>query len=141
MRTILHSVDVNASPDRVYGALATEDGLGGWWTTDVSADVREGGKIEFRFADQFAADMEVRSLEANRKVEWKCTGRAPLWQDNTFRFELQPRDEGTLLMFTQEYANEIPDEEYGRYNFNWGYYLLSLKRLCETGAGHPFNAR
>ncbi len=106
----------------------------------MKADIREGGTIEFRFADQFAADMEVSRLEANRQVEWRCVGGAPLWQDNTFRFELQPRGEGTLLMFTQEYASEIPTEEYGRYNFNWGYYLLSLKRLCETGAGHPFEA-
>lgn len=140
MRTILHTVDLQVPPDRVYDALATETGLAGWWTTDVKADVRQGGQIEFRFADQFAADMEVRELETNRRVVWRCVGGAPLWQDNTFRFELERRDGGTLLMFTQEYANEIPDEEYGRYNFNWGYYLLSLKRLCETGSGHPFEA-
>lgn len=140
MRKILHAVDIQASPDRVYGALTTQEGLGGWWTTDVNADVREGGRIEFRFADQFAADMEVRRLEENRLVEWSCVEHAPLWQDNTFRFELEPREAGSLLMFTQEYAAEIPAEEYGRYNFNWGYYLLSLKRLCETGEGHPFRA-
>jgi hypothetical protein len=28
---------------------------------------------------------------------------------------------------------------YGTYNFNWGYYLNSLKRLCEEGVGTPFD--
>ena len=26
----------------------------------------------------------------------------------------------------------------GTYNFNWGYYLQSLKLYCETGMGTPF---
>ena len=45
---------------------------------------------------------------------------------------------GTLLQFVQEYAQELSDETYGTYNFNWGYYLNSLKLLCETGEGTPF---
>ena len=40
--------------------------------------------------------------------------------------------------FRQEYAQELSDETYGTYNFNWGYYLNSLKLLCETGTGTPF---
>ena len=44
----------------------------------------------------------------------------------------------TLLQFVQEYAQELSDETYGTYNFNWGYYLNSLKLLCETGEGTPF---
>ena len=42
------------------------------------------------------------------------------------------------MQFTQEYAQELSDEVYGVYNFNWGYYLNSLKQLCEKGAGVPF---
>jgi hypothetical protein len=29
-------------------------------------------------------------------------------------------------------------EVYGTYNFNWGYYLNSLKQLCGKGDGTPF---
>jgi len=43
-------------------------------------------------------------------------------------------------MFEQVSAQELSDQVYGTYNFNWGYYLGSLKRLCETGTGTPFNA-
>jgi hypothetical protein len=42
------------------------------------------------------------------------------------------------LTFAQDYAIAIGDEKYGKYNFNWGYYLYSLKKYCETGIGLPF---
>ncbi len=55
-------------------------------------------------------------------------------------FELKQVEGETGLMFVQEYAQELSDEVYGTYNFNWGYYLGSLKRLCEEGIGTPFAA-
>jgi hypothetical protein len=44
----------------------------------------------------------------------------------------------TRLRFWQEYAVELADDYYGVYNFNWGYYLESLRLLCVTGTGKPF---
>jgi len=47
---------------------------------------------------------------------------------------------GTRVRFWQHYATELDDDSYGIYNFNWGYYLESLRLFCETGTGKPFNA-
>ena len=33
---------------------------------------------------------------------------------------------------------ELTHKFCGGANFNWGYYLNSLKLLCETGTGTPF---
>ncbi len=49
-------------------------------------------------------------------------------------------DGRTKLRFWQEYAVELADDYYGVYNFNWGYYLESLRLLCATGTGKPFQA-
>jgi hypothetical protein len=62
------------------------------------------------------------------------------WRDNTFTFALHERNGETLLMFSQDYARELSDETCGICNFNWGYYLNSLKQLCEKGVGLPFAA-
>jgi len=43
-----------------------------------------------------------------------------------------------LLKFTQIYANELDDVSYGIYNYNWGYYLDSLREYLEDGKGKPF---
>ncbi len=73
-------------------------------------------------------------------MEWKCVGGHANWKDNTFSFALDERKGETGLTFEQIYAQELSDEVYGTYNFNWGYYLGSLKSLCETGSGTPFQA-
>jgi len=137
---IIHAVDIKAPKDRVYDALTTPQGLSGWWTTDVTADVRIGGRIDFRFATFFHPVMEVVKLDPGRTVEWKCVAGEKDWENGRFAFNLEDRGELTLLMFTQDYSRELSDEVYGRFNFNWGYYLTSLKKLCETGKGTPFGS-
>jgi hypothetical protein len=81
--------------------------------------------------------MKQTRLERNRRIEWRCVAGHANWMDSTFGFSLEARDDETLLMFRQDYARELSDEVYGSYNFNWGYYLNSLKALCEKGAGTP----
>ena len=141
MKTILHTVDIKVEPSKVYEALTTERGLAGWWSREVSADVRVGGVIRFTFMPVFNPEMEITALDEPRRVEWTCIGGHGPWADNTFRFTIEERDSGCALFFRQEYAQELSDEEYGRYNFNWGYYLNSLKRFCETGEGTPANPK
>ena len=54
MKTIHHVVDVPARASAVWEALTTEQGLSGWWSTQVDtsgADV--GAVIRFRFLTQF----------------------------------------------------------------------------------------
>ena len=50
MVDILHRVGVKgSSPDDVYAALATRDGLAGWWTVTTQGDSAVGELIQFRF--------------------------------------------------------------------------------------------
>ena len=140
MKQIIHVFDVKAPRERVYEALTTAEGLRGWWTRDLDADIRVGGRINFRFANVFHPVMEVVNLDPGRRVEWKCVAGEKDWQDNRFVFAMEDRGGMTLVSFLQDYALELSDEVYGRFNFNWGYYLGSLKKLCETGQGFPFSA-
>ena len=138
MKQILHAVHIHAAPTRVYRALTTQADLAGWWTPQVAIEPRVNGVVRFTFTGDFHPEMRQTILEPDRRVEWRCVGGHPNWLDNTFTFGLDDRKGETLLMFAQHYARELSDEVYGIYNFNWGYYLNSLKRLCETGAGTPF---
>ena len=138
MKKIIHFVRIHESPEKVFAAI-TGDGLRSWWSTAVDIDVSES-VIHFHFAGDFNPHMKVSKLDANRLVEWRCVAGHKNWQDNVFSFELRDVSSETGLMFTQIYAQELSDEVYGTYNFNWGYYLQSLKLLCETGTGTPFKA-
>lgn len=140
MKKIIHFLHVTAAPRVVYDALTTQGGLSSWWSTDVKAESDIGGLIDFYFSAEFHPDMEITNLEKDHLVEWKCVGGHDNWQNNTFSFELRGEEGATKLMFNQNYAQELSDEIYGTYNFNWGYYLNSLKKYCETGAGTPFSS-
>ncbi|MCQ3973757.1 MAG: SRPBCC domain-containing protein [Anaerolineae bacterium] len=140
MKKILHAVEIRVPRNKVFKAFTTQTGLAGWWTTRVRVEEGAGGVIDFQFLEGFNPDMKVIQLDPDRTVHWQCVGGHDNWLDNTFSFELSDKGENTLLLFTQLYARELSDEVYGTYNFNWGYYLDSLKAYCETGSGKPFKA-
>ena len=140
MNKIIHAVDVKSLKQKVYDALTTRQGLAGWWTPDVTAEIRVGGRIHFRFGTVFHPIMEIVKLTPGRLVQWRCVGGEKDWENGRFTFALEDRPPLTLLMFTQDYASELSDETYGRFNYNWAYYLGSLKKLCETGKGTPFGS-
>jgi uncharacterized protein YndB with AHSA1/START domain len=138
MKQIIHAVHIHAAPSSVYRALTTEAGLTHWWTKKVQVEERQGGIIRLTFAGDFHPQMKQTLLDSDRSVEWLCVAGHTNWLDNTFTFTLEERKGETLLMFSQDYARELSNEVYGTYNFNWGYYLNSLKLFCEKGVGTPF---
>jgi uncharacterized protein YndB with AHSA1/START domain len=142
MKAIHHVVDVDAPPERLWWALTDPDGLGSWWSTKVEIPKLEVGAVtHWTFAGDFNPDMELVGFEEGSEVTWRCTAGHPPWQDSTFRFTWSALETGrSRLRFWQEYAVELDDDAYGIYNFNWGYYLESLRLLCVEGSGSPFRA-
>jgi hypothetical protein len=127
---------ISRSSRRPSGVLTTVNGLTGWWTTKAEGDPTRGGVINFTFSDDFNPDMRVDVIESGL-VEWTCVGGHEPWAGNRFRFEFTGSSPVSFEM-RQEYARELDDRVYGFYNFNWGYYLDSLRLLVETGTGKPF---
>jgi uncharacterized protein YndB with AHSA1/START domain len=142
MRTIHHVLDIEAQAAAVWHALTDRDGLAGWWSTSVATgQPTVGSQVRFTFGGDFNPVMEITDLTEGQVLRWRCTDGHKNWQDNTFDFELVTPDDGrTRLRFTQNYATELSDDDYGIYNFNWGYYLESLRLLCATGTGKPYQA-
>ncbi len=138
MKTIIHVVDLTAPREQVYAALTTQKGLAGWWTTVAKAEERIGGVIEFTFNAKFGPRMKIVQLQPPSLVVWECVGGPEPWIGNTFHFEIAAQDQGSRLRFRQDYSPELSDDQYGIYNYNWGYYLESLRLYCETGAGKPY---
>ena len=125
----------------MFRALSTAAGLAGWWSTVVTASSEGvGGVVHFTFAGDFNPEMQITELDQSRSLGWRCIGGHGPWADNTFRFELVDHEAGTRLRFWQHYAVELEDDYYGVYNYNWGYYLESLRLYVSTGQGKPFDA-
>ena len=138
MPSIKHYLPIKAHPEEVYNAINQTKGLKGWWTAEAKADEKVGGTAEFIFGERYYNKMKITNLLNNKKVEWKCLEGDKEWIGTTFLFELEEKDEYTILRFSHNNWREETDF-FASCNYNWGYYLKSLKQYCETGEGTPFN--
>lgn len=136
MVDILHRVGVKtSSPEKVYDALTTVEGLAGWWTTDTSGSADVGGTLQFRFpAGGF--DMEVVDLAPAERVGWKVVDGPPEWVGTTIDWQLRQDDEHTIVLFGHRGWREAVEFMH-HCSTKWATFLMSLKALVETGQGAP----
>ncbi len=138
MPSIKHYLHIKAQPEKVYNAITKTGGLRGWWTAEAKADEIVGGTAEFIFGERYYNKMRITNLEPDKELEWKCLEGDKEWIGTTFLFDLEEKDGGTILRFSHNNWKEETDF-FASCNYNWGYYLNSLKKYCETGVGTPFN--
>jgi uncharacterized protein YndB with AHSA1/START domain len=138
MHSIRHRVGVNAPIDEVYAAVATREGLAGWWTEDTRGESRQGGQIAFHFGSEDArAVMQVTDLDSPKRVEWRCVDGPDEWMDNTITFDLQENGAETAVIFTHAGWRE-PVAFMHHCSTKWAYFLLGLKSGLEGGKATPF---
>jgi uncharacterized protein YndB with AHSA1/START domain len=137
MVDILHRVGFKPStPETVYGALTTVDGLAGWWTTDVKGNGDVGGVLQFRFPPVGGFDMEVLELKPSERVVWRVVDGPEEWIGTTIEWDLRQSGDYTIVLFKHQGWKE-PVEFMHHCSTKWGSYLMSLKSLVETGKGTP----
>ena len=138
MVDILHRIGVTSSPEDVYKALTTIDGLKGWWTETTTGAADPGGVIAFRFApvpDGF--DMKVMDAKSGELVLWEVVDGPEEWVGTEVRFEAQaggrlhdrPVQASTGWREAVEFMHHCSTK--------WATYLMSLKQYVETGTGEP----
>jgi uncharacterized protein YndB with AHSA1/START domain len=133
---ILHRIGIKESaPKQVYEAITTLDGLSAWWAHQTGGDPELGGVIAFRFtAGGF--DMKVTELDPDRLVRWEVVDGPPEWVGTTIRWDIEQRDDYTIVLFKHEGWREA-GEFMHHCSTKWAIFLMSLKQLLETGEGAP----
>lgn len=140
MADILHRVGIKSSPDEVYNALATRDGLAGWWTHNTQGESKVGGVLKFRFSgdghDIGGFEMKVLELDPAKRVQWQVVDGPAEWIDTKVSFELNQDDDYSIVLFKHQGWKE-PVEFMHHCSTKWAMFLMSLKSLVETGKGAP----
>ena len=136
MVDILHRVGMKgATPQDVYAALTTIEGLSQWWTVETTGQPDVGGVLEFRFP-QGGFDMVVLEQEPGRSVLWEVVDGPAEWIGTTVRWELRQEGDYAIVLFSHEGWKE-PVEFMYHCSTKWATFLVSLKQLVETGSGAP----
>lgn len=136
--TIKHSTFINASPQSVYDAVTTSDGLNAWFTTSSEVVASEGGMIIFRWKDY---GMDKVTIEDGGPVlaadpprrfvfQWHpISANKPTTVEMTFS-EFGP---GTRVDLVESGYGEAPDDLKACLNcaVGWGEALTLLKYYLE----------
>lgn len=141
MVSIIHRVGIKASLQKVYEALSTTEGIAGWWTTDTTGIAEVGKIIVVKFfslegKELGSMDMEVKLLDQEKKVQWKCTDGPAEWIGTDIVFELQQQEEYTIVIFSHKNWREEVEFK-AHCSMKWAIFMLSLKEFIETGKGKP----
>ena len=132
MSDILHRVGIAAAPGAVFRALATLEGIAGWWITSAEGQPGiVGAEWRFRFAT-----MRVLELQPGKLVRWRCVAGPEEWLGTEICFELRRARRQTWVMFSHR-GWQQPGEFMHHCSTKWAVFLLSLKEYVETGAGRP----
>jgi uncharacterized protein YndB with AHSA1/START domain len=139
MADILHKVGIKSSLGEVYKALATRDGVAGWWTNDTQGESKVGATLKFRFSDAAGveigrADVKVLELHPAELVRWEVVDGPAEWIGTTISFELKQDGEYTIVLFKHQGWKE-PVEFMHHCSTKWAIFMMSLKSLVETGKG------
>ena len=138
--TIHHLFEIAAPRETVFRSLTTAEGLSAWWTTVVKAEkATVGASIDVTFRGAFNPHMQIIEFDPPTHVGWKGIRGHAAWGETTIRFTLDTTSGGTLVHFWHQLGRERSEDAVASANFTWGYYLDSLRLLCETGSGKPFH--
>jgi uncharacterized protein YndB with AHSA1/START domain len=142
MMDIVHRIGVKAPADKVYAALATIDGLAGWWTQHTTGSSKAGGHVAFRFhtaaGDEIGGfGMDVLELAPDHKVHWQVKDGPAEWVGTDIEFALSQQEGYTIVMFGHRHWRDDGGEFMAHCSTKWATFLLSLRDLVETGQGQP----
>jgi uncharacterized protein YndB with AHSA1/START domain len=140
MIDIIHRIGIKAPVADVYEAIASVDGVAGWWTRETTGESGVGGTFTVCFHDHGVEkgrmDLEVLNLSPAHEVKWRVTAGPPEWIGTDVTFELSQEDEYTVLLFGHRNWREAV-EFTAHCSMKWATFLLSLRDLVENGEGRP----
>lgn len=138
MVDIRHRVGIEAPLSEVFGAIATREGLEGWWVPKVEGRTDSGGRLTFYNAGPSPmVVMEVVEVEPDERVVWRCLDGPDEWKETTVTFDLSISGDEAVVLFTHAGWRE-PVEFLHHCSTKWAYYLLGLKARLEGLTGSPW---
>jgi len=136
------TIAVMASPEAVFDAITTVDGLTAWWVPRVTGSGETDG--ELRFFMNAPEPLVIRVDEATRPatVRWTVTDCPFLtdWVGTRPTFTITPVEgDATGLRFVHHgLTSELECNEVC--TNSWNHFMRSLREYVETGRGMPMGS-
>jgi uncharacterized protein YndB with AHSA1/START domain len=139
MATILLRVPVDAEPKTTYEAVATPEGITGWWSNHIEGPAGVGSTLKVAFPDApMTFDFEVTEEVPGERVVWRCLAGPPEWIGTDICFEIQLDDAGSASVLLSHDGWATTEDSFPFIAYSWAQILPRLKDLAEKGKRNPF---
>jgi uncharacterized protein YndB with AHSA1/START domain len=132
------TIRVQASPDALYDAITTADGLSAWWTrAEGSGDA--GGELRFSMSAPRPLLVHVDVATRPTSLRWtvtECTFE-PDWVGTHPTFGITPVGDGACDLEFRHVGLTDDLECIDMCTRGWDHYIDSLRAYVETGRGNP----
>jgi uncharacterized protein YndB with AHSA1/START domain len=95
MANIVQQFTVKATPDRVFEAVGTPEGLARWWTKSSEGTPQEGAEYTLFFGPEYDWRARVTRYRPYSGFELEITKAHPDWVGTRVGCELEPEGKGT----------------------------------------------
>jgi uncharacterized protein YndB with AHSA1/START domain len=137
---ISKTVEIGVSPDVIYRAVSTAEGLRGWWAKSLKVEKGSEGVLELSFAGG-AHIWRIRFAKGMvpARAEWDVLEQRPLSEMNGTKlvFDIKKEGPGGSKLRFQHVGLDPRCDCYKDTNAAWDYLMGSLKDLLEKGKGGP----
>jgi uncharacterized protein YndB with AHSA1/START domain len=137
---IFHDFPIFVSPDRVFEAVSTPDGVDRWWTKSSSGQQSLGAEWELHFGPGYDWKATVTKCDPGHGFELELTEADPDWKGARIGFRLDPGENRTRVRF-HHLGWPQANEHYRISCYCWAMYLRILKRWLEHGETVPYDER
>ena len=141
---ITHDLTIKASAETIYNAVATQQGINGWWSkagtvgenvgdTSMMVFDKQGTKVEMGF--------RTETLIPNKEVVWECVENGnPAWLQTKIKTSSQEIEGACQVTFSHAGFDEkwAGQDAFEMTKGTWQHFVSSLVSYCEKGEGQPW---
>ena len=132
---IERDLELHHPPEKVWNALTTTEGLGGWFGSRAEIDdLRPGGTVRVWWDEDGPHTLRIQSVEPPRRFAftWAIEGLPAGDPRRTHvEFSLTPTPAGTRLRVVEIGFAQLPDHLGGAYRSNVDGWATELAELAE----------
>lgn len=137
---IFHNLLIKSSPEKIFDAVTKPEHLDNWWSLKSSGSPVLDSLYNLNFTDSHNWFCKVSKVKTNLFFHLKMTESDKDWLHTTLGFDLESKEQGTLLKFSH-LDWKADNDHFKHSSFCWAMLLNGLKNYLEKGEIIPFEER
>lgn len=133
MAEISHEIKISGTPEQVYDAIATAEGIRSWQTPNAEGTGVVGTEWVFEFTGRPQFVWEIVESEAPAKVRWRCVEGPGDSPGTAATYEITALDDGRTLLTLHHSGWSGTNGNFRKCNTIWGVLLHHIQQYVQTG--------